>query len=330
LQKTILNIANLSIENAVILAPMEGVTDLPFRLICKELGADIVYSEFIAAEALIRDAVKSFAKMKITEKERPVVIQIFGSKLESMVEAAKIVEGAGANILDINFGCWVKKVVNNNAGAAFLKTPERMAELINALSNAVSIPVTAKTRLGWEKNSIVILEVAQMLEQAGCKALAVHCRTRDMGMKGEADWSWGAKIKAVIKDMPLIINGDIKTSQDAERAFQETGANGIMIGRAAVGNPFLFKQVKEYLSEGKEPSEISFRDSIRVCKRHLDMTIELKGIPRGIFEFRKHYSGYLKGLYGASHVRQKLVEIMEYDEIITTLKKYEEYLESRG
>jgi tRNA-dihydrouridine synthase B len=329
LQKPILKIAGISIENAVILAPMEGITDLPFRLICKELGADIVYSEFIAAEALIRDAAKSFAKMKITEKERPVVIQIFGSKKESMVEAAKIVEDAGADILDINFGCWVKKVVNNNSGAAFLKTPERMGELINAISNTISIPVTAKTRLGWDKNSIVIIDVAQMMEQAGCKALAVHCRTRDMGMKGEADWSWGAKIKSVLEDMPLIINGDIKTAYDAKSAFLETGADGIMIGRASVGNPFLFKQVKEYLNEGKEPGDISFSDSLSICKKHLDMTIEQKGIPRGIFEFRKHYSGYLKGLHGASHVRQKLVEILEYDEIVSTLKKYEEYLEKR-
>ena len=329
LKKHKLNIADISIENAVILAPMEGITDLPFRLICKELGADIVYSEFIAAEALIRDAERSFAKMKMAEKERPVVIQIFGSKTESMVEAAKIVEASGADILDINFGCWVKKVVRNDAGAAFLKQPERMADLINAISNAISIPVTAKTRLGWDRESIVILDVAPMLEHAGCKALAVHCRTRDMGMHGEADWSWGSQIKSVLKNMPLIINGDIKSAFDAEKAFLETGADGIMIGRAAIGNPFLFKQVKEYLNDEIEPGENSFRDSIRICKKHLDMTIELKGMPRGMFEFRKHYSGYLKGLHGASHARQQLVEIMEYDQIIDTLDRYENYLAER-
>ncbi len=330
LKKTVLNIGDLCIENAVVLAPMEGITDLPFRLICRELGADIVYSEFIAAEALIRDAVRSFAKMKIAELERPVVIQIFGSKLESMVESAKIVEDAGADILDINFGCWVKKVVRNDAGAAFLKNPERMAEVVSALSEAVSIPVTAKTRLGWDKDSIVILEVAQMLEQANCKALAVHCRTRDMAMRGEADWSWGAKIKSMLKSMPLIINGDIKSAYDAKRAFDETNCDGIMIGRAAIGNPFLFKQVKDYLNSGIEPGPNSHTDSIRICKKHLDLTLEVKGKPRGIFEFRKHYSGYLKGLHSASHIRQMLVQLMEYDEIIDTLDKYDAYLTEKN
>lgn len=321
-----LNIGDLSIENPVILAPMEGITDLPFRLICKELGADIVYSEFIAAEALIRDAEKSFAKMKIAEKERPVVIQIFGSKIGSMVESAKIVEDAGADILDINFGCWVKKVVNNQAGAAFLKEPERMAEMVEALNNAVSIPVTAKTRLGWDKNSIVILDVARLLEQAGCHALAVHCRTRDMAMKGDADWSWGKRIKEAVKEMPIIINGDIRSHKDAERAFAETECDGIMIGRAAVGNPFIFKQTKQYLEENIEPEDITHREKINICKKHLDLTIELKGIPRGLYEFRKHYTGYLKGFHSASNVRQKLVQLLDYDQIIKTLDEYSDQL----
>ncbi len=324
-----LKIDKIEIDDAVLLAPMEGVTDLPFRIICRDMGADIVYSEFIASEALIRNAEKSMQKMRIVEHERPVAIQIFGSRLEAMTESAKIVEDAGADILDINYGCWVKKVVNHDAGAAFLKDPERMAEYTHAVSEAVSIPVTIKTRLGWDKNSIAILKAAELLKQTGCKMLAVHCRTRDMGMRGHADWSWLPKIKEAAGNLPVILNGDITTPIEAKKAFDTTNCDGIMIGRAAVGNPFLFKAIKKYFDTG-EIYEPTLREKIDTCIQHLQMNIIYKGYPRGLYEFRKHYSGYLKGYYNASNLRQKLVITESYDEAAELLENYYSNMEAEG
>jgi tRNA-dihydrouridine synthase B len=320
-----MKIGKLNIEKGILLAPMEGVTDLPFRVICRKLGADIVYSEFIASEGLIRDAARSLQKLRIHDEERPVAIQIVGDKIESMVESAKIVEDSGADILDINFGCWVKKVVNNNAGAAFLKNPEKMAEMTGAIVDSVSIPVTAKTRLGWEANSIVIIEVAKLLEKAGAKALTVHCRTREMGYKGEADWSWIPKIKSEVQ-MPIILNGDVKTPEDVKKAFDETGCDAVMIGRAAYGNPFLFGRSKEYLLTSIIPPEPTIDERISTALEHLRVSIQYKGFPRGLFEFRKHHSGYLKGLYNASSVRQKLVIAESYEEVERILNDYKIYL----
>ncbi len=196
--KKFTKIGDIEIGNGIFLAPMEDVCDLPFRVVCKRLGADIVYTEFIASEGIIRESRTSKRKMIVAEEERPVAVQIFGGDIEAMVESAKIVEDAGADILDINFGCWVKKVVQREAGAAFLKKPDEMAELTYQVQNAVKIPVTVKTRLGWDKENIVIESVAKKIEQAGAKALAVHCRTRDMGMTGQADWAWIPKIKEVL------------------------------------------------------------------------------------------------------------------------------------
>ena len=284
---------NFKLENGVVLAPMEGVTDLPFRIICREMGADIVYSEFIASEALIRDAKKSFLKMDMVDEERPVAVQIFGSRLEAMVDAAKIVEQSGADILDINYGCWVKKVVNHDAGAALTKNPEKMAEITKAVVDAVSIPVTAKTRLGWTQNTINIFEIADRMEQTGIRALALHCRTRDQGMHGSADWSYVRQLKERVS-LPIILNGDVRTAKEAKKAFDDTSCDAVMIGRAAVGNPFLFKQVKEYLNNGIESFEPTVEDKVNLCLRHLQLSIKYKGFPKGLFEFRKHYSGYLK------------------------------------
>ncbi|MFP4528765.1 MAG: tRNA dihydrouridine synthase DusB [Candidatus Kapaibacterium sp.] len=315
----------INIERGLLLAPMEGITDLPFRIICRRLGADIVYSEFIASEALIRDAEKSKRKMEVVDSERPVAVQIFGSDPEVMARSAQMVEAAGADILDINFGCWVKKVVNNLAGAALLKDLDAMARITEACANAVSIPVTVKTRLGWDKQSIVIEDAARRIESAGARALAVHCRTRDMAMRGEADWSWIPRIKGAVS-IPVILNGDVRTPEDAGRAFAETGCDAVMIGRAAVGNPFLFKKARRYLETGEVPPPVTVRERIEVCLEHLRLTIEYKGFPRGMYEFRKHYSGYLRGLYDASAIRRKLVEMEDLAEIERTLGDYYEYL----
>ncbi len=322
--KTI-NIADRKIDNPVLLAPMEGITDPPFRIICREMGADIVFSEFIAAEALIRDAKKSFAKMIFAEAERPVAVQIFGNNAYAMSEAAKIVEDAGVDILDLNFGCWVRKVVSHESGAALLKYPDRMIEITKAVVDAVSIPVTLKTRLGWSPDSIIIPELAPRLEETGIKMISLHCRTRDMGMRGNADWSYIEKVKENI-NIPLILNGDVRTAKDALRAFETTPCDGIMIGRAIVGYPFLFREVRQALDYSLDTDAPLYEERIHTCIRHLDLSVEHDGYPKGMFEFRKHYSGYLKGLYNASAFRQKLVLMESLDEIKDTLLHYLELL----
>ena len=315
---------NIKIKNAILLAPMEGITDLPFRLLCKELGADIVYTEFVASEALIRDVQKSFNKMLIDKKERPVAIQIFGSNPKVMAEAAKIAEEEGADIVDINYGCWVKKVVNNNAGAALMKNPELMAEITNECSASVKIPVTIKTRLGWDKKSINIFEIAKLQEKAGAKAITVHCRTRDMKITGKADWTFIPKIKKEIS-IPLVLNGDISSPQVALEAIKTEGADAIMIGRAAVGNPFIFSEAKYLFENGEEMPPATIQKRIDVCIKHLENCIEYKG-QQGLYEFRKHYSGYLRGMFGATNVRQKLVVSEEINDIKKILSDYYDYL----
>ncbi len=326
IEKRQFHIGKHQFNNPLMLAPMEGVSDLPFRIMCKRLGADLVFTEFIASDALIRDSMKSKQKMDIVDEERPVAVQIFGQHKEAMVHSAKMIEDSGAEIVDINYGCWVKKVVNNNSGAAYLKDPERMADMTNAVANAVSIPVTIKTRIGWDHSSIVIEKVAKMQEEAGAKQISLHCRTRDMGMTGKADWSWIDVVKPHIS-IPLILNGDIKTPQDVLSAFQTTKADGMMIGRAAVGYPFLFRRAKVLLETGTDPGEPTVEEMFDACIQHLDLNIKYKGESRGFIEFRKHYSGYLRGLFGASSIRQKLVLAQSYDEVRQILDEYIEYLD---
>jgi len=318
----------IQIENAVILAPMEDVTEKPFRLICKEYGADIVYSEFISSEALFRKVEKSIKKIDFDEAERPIGIQIFGANDEPMVESAKFVESFNPDFLDINYGCWVKNVVRHNAGAAMLKNPKRMQELTRLVVESVKLPVTVKTRLGWDRQSIVIVEVAKMLEDAGIAAIAIHCRTREEAHKSQADWSWIEKVKQSVK-IPVILNGDVKTPQDVKRAFDETGCDGVMIGRAAIGNPFIFREAKEYLSTGQVPEPPTVSERIEVCLKHLRLNIRNKGERYGVIEFRKFYSGYLKGLPDSSKVRSKLVVAESYNEIEDLLHQYLRFLEEK-
>lgn len=320
-----LNIAEVQAKHGLILAPMEGVTDLPFRVMCRKLGAEYVYTEFIASEALVRNIKKSMLKMRIHDIERPVAIQIFGSNIENMALSAKIVEEAEPEIIDLNYGCWVKKVVRHGAGAAMLKDLDKMYEMTRAVVDAVSTPVTVKTRIGWDKDNIVIEEARKAVEAAGAKALAIHCRTREMGMKGDADWSWVKKVKENA-NIPIILNGDIRTPQDVKLAYEQTNADGVMIGRGAVGNPFLFWRTVKLLEQGADPGEPDADIRIKYCLEHLGHSIEFKGFPRGMYEFRKYYTGYLRGLHMASQMRQKLVVSEDPDEIRKTLLEYLDYL----
>lgn len=303
-----MRIGQVTVDNGVLLAPMEDVTDLPFRLICRRYGADIVYTEFISSDGLVRDARRSLEKLRLAEEERPVAIQIFGGDVDTMVGAAQRAEESKPDFLDINYGCWVKNVVVRNAGAALLKDPAQMESLTRSIVNNVGLPVTVKTRLGWSKDNIVILEVAQRLQDAGAAALTVHCRTRDMGHDGEADWSWIPRIKEVVS-IPVIVNGDIRSGADAHRAFQTTGADAVMIGRAAIGNPFIFTEAKQGTYTA------SARERITVCLEHLKLELAYKPQQRAIHEFRKHYSGYLKGLPNNSLARQDVVRMNEYEPI---------------
>jgi len=320
-----LKIGNIEVTDGVLLAPMEDVTDMPYRRICRRLGADIVYSEFISSEAIIRDVKKTFRKMAFHEEERPLAIQIYGGREEAMVESARRIEKLNPDFIDINYGCWVKNVVRNNAGSALLKEPDKMVSMTKAVVDAVDLPVTVKTRLGWDQNSIIIHELAPRLEDAGIHALAVHCRTRHEAHRGDADWSWIAKVKERVS-IPVILNGDVKSHLDVKRAFDETGCDAVMIGRAAIGNPFIFREVKEYIATGKEPELSNFEERIAVCLEHLEMQIEYKGHDVAIREFRKHYSGYLKGLHNSHPVRQKLVLINHHDEVKELFASYTDEL----
>ncbi len=284
------NIGKIKIDKAVLLAPMEDVTDLSFRLVCKELGADVVYTEFVNSEGLIRGSEKTHKKLKIHENERPVGIQIYGGNPDSMIEAAKIAEDENPDIIDINDGCWVKNVVGCGAGSALLKDPEFMQRLIKGVVDAVKIPVTVKTRIGWDENSIQIIDIAKRLEAIGVAALTVHCRTRKMGHRGEPDWSWIPKIKEAV-NIPVVLNGGVFTAEDVKRAFDETNADAVMIARGAIGNPWIFLEAKELLNTGKISTIIDDELKINTCLKHLRPAIGIKGERRAVIEHRKFYSG---------------------------------------
>lgn len=322
-----MTIGSVTVDKGVLLAPMEDVTDMPFRRICKRYGADIVYTEFISSDGLVRDARRSLEKLRLAEDERPVAIQIFGGDEEVMVDAARRAAESGPDFVDINFGCWVKNVVVRNAGAALLKDPQQMERLTRAIVQAVDKPVTVKTRLGWSRDNIVILDVARRIEDAGAKALTVHCRTRDMGHDGEADWSWIPKIKEIVS-FPVIVNGDVKTPEDVQRAFNETGADAVMIGRAAIGHPFIFKHAKQFMETGAY-TPVTPRERIETCLEHLRLDLEHKPERRAIHEFRKHYGGYLKGLRNNSACRQDVVRSDAYAEIEDRMLRFADELETQ-
>jgi tRNA-dihydrouridine synthase B len=316
-----LKIGNIEIRNAILLAPMEDVTDISFRLVCRELGADIVYTEFVNSEGLVRANKRTHEKLRIIEEERPVGIQIYGANIKSMVGAARIAEAENPDLIDINAGCWVKNVVGCGAGSALLKDPPYMQQLVKSVVDSTSLPITVKTRLGWDENSIQILEVAKRMEDAGAVALTVHCRTRKVGHNGEADWSWIPRIKEVV-GIPVILNGNVLNAHDVKKAFDETGADGIMVARGAIGNPWIFKQAKELLSTGNITSVIDEEMRIKTCLKHLKLAVQVKGEKRGVLEHRKFYAGYQRGMYGAARIRSELMKLTEYSPVEDALLKY--------
>lgn len=321
------SVGKINIANAILLAPMEDITDVSFRVICKELGADVVYTEFVNSEGLIRNSAKTNKKLQIVEKERPVGIQIYGSGIESMAGAARIAEKENPDLIDINAGCWVKNVVGHGAGAGLLKDPPFMQKLVKEVVDSVSLPVTVKTRLGWDSESIQILDVAKRLEDVGVKALTIHCRTRVMGHKGEADWDWIPKIKEVVK-IPVVLNGNVMTPMDIKNAFEQTGADGVMVARGAIGNPWIFYEAKQILENGSIVNAVDNELKIKTCLRHLFLAIEVKGERKAVLEHRKFYTGYLKGLPFASQVRKELMSIVEYNMVEETLLNYFEKLKN--
>lgn len=317
-----MKIGTIAIDRPVILAPMEDVTDRAFRQLCKRHGADIVYTEFISAEALRRGVEKSVRKLTADAVERPLAIQIFGSSVESMIEAAVIAEEYSPDYLDINFGCPTKKVAGKGAGAALLREPEKMASIAEAVVRAVNIPVTAKTRIGWDRESINIIDVLHRLEDAGIQALALHGRTRSEMYKGRADWNWIREVKQHAR-IPIIANGDIWTDEDAVAMFDQTGADGIMIGRGSIGNPFIFERAKHLLKTGQKMPPPDFRERIHAAIEHVRLSVQFKGEKYGILEMRRHYATYLKGLRMVSRVRNKLVREDGWEQVIDILLAYE-------
>ena len=304
----------------LLLAPMEDVSDPPFRALCKEQGADVVYTEFISSEGLIRNAAKSTKKLDIYTKERPVGIQIFGSNLESMLGAVDIVEKTNPDIIDINYGCPVKKVVCKGAGAGILKDIPLMVSLTKEIVKRTSLPVTVKTRLGWDEKSIKIVEVAERLQDVGIKAISIHGRTRAQMYKGSADWSLIADIKNNPRmNIPVFGNGDIDSPEKALKYKNKYGVDGIMIGRASIGNPWFFNQVKHYLKTGTILSPPTLEERVKVVKEHLDFSIKWKGDRLGIVEMRRHYANYFKGIPNFKPIRTELVTLESSEELFHVL-----------
>lgn len=304
----------------LLLAPMEDVSDPPFRALCKEQGADLVYTEFISSEGLIRDAAKSIMKLDIYEKERPVGIQIFGAELDSMLQAVDIVEKSNPDIIDINYGCPVKKVVCKGAGSGILKDIPLMIRLTEAIVKRTNLPVTVKTRLGWDENSIQIVEVAERLQDVGVQAISIHGRTRVQMYKGEADWRPLAEVKNNQRmHIPIFGNGDVNSPEKAMEMRDNFGLDGAMIGRASIGYPWFFKEVKHYFSTGKHLSPPSMEERVRVAKRHLEMSIGWKGEHLGVFETRRHYTNYFKGIPHFKEYRQRLVTADTSAEVFSIL-----------
>ena len=295
-------------DNPILLAPMEDVSDPPFRALCKAQGCDLMYTEFISVEGLIRDAYKSVQKLDIYDEERPVGIQIFGAEFSSMMRAAEIVEEAKPEILDINYGCPVKKVVCKQAGAGILQDIDKMVKLTEAVVKSTSLPVTVKTRLGWDQNSLRIVEVAERLQDVGIQAISIHGRTRKQMYKGEADWSLIAETKANPRlHIPVFGNGDIDSPIKAKEYLDKYGVDGLMIGRASIGNPWIFKQIRSYLEDGILIDLPTIEERVAAVKTHLQTSIKWKGEKLGVLEMRRHYTNYFRGLRDIKKFRSKLV-----------------------
>lgn len=302
-------------DKPVLLAPMEDVTDASFRVVCKKFGADMVYTEFIPSDGLIRDAVKAIAKMKTSDEEAPIAIQIYGNDSVAMVEAAKMADhaeeiagGHGCDIIDINFGCPVNKIAGRGAGSGMMREPDKMVMITEQIVKAVRKPVTVKTRLGWDENSKIIVGLAERLQDTGIQALTIHGRTRCQMYKGEADWTLIGEVKNNPRmHIPIIGNGDINSARKAKEAFDRFGVDGIMVGRASFGHPWIFREIKHYLETGEELPPMSVRDRVALAKWHLSLSVGLKGPVTGVLEMRRHLSCYFKGLPDFKETRVRLV-----------------------
>jgi nifR3 family TIM-barrel protein len=309
----------------LLLAPMEDVSDPPFRAVCKDNGADLMYTEFISAEGLIRDAAKSVQKLDIFGVERPIGIQLFGSDIDSMVQAAEIAEAAGPDLIDINFGCPVKKVACKGAGAGLLQDLPKMQKMTEEIVKRVKLPITVKTRLGWDNESINIMEAAQRLQDIGIQALAIHARTRVQLYKGHSDWSWIAKVKEMPTiNIPIFGNGDIDSPQKALEYRNRFGVDGIMIGRASIGYPWVFREIKHYFAHKELMAPPTIDERIAVTLKHFNESIRWKGEVLGIIEMRRHYNNYFKGYPDFKPYRMRLVESMDKNEILQTLREVSE------
>lgn len=317
-----MKIANLELgERPLFLAPMEDVTDPSFRYICKKFGADMMYTEFISSDGLIRDARKSLQKLEIYDYERPIGIQLYGHLIEPMVEAAKIAESAHPDLIDINFGCPVKKIANRGAGSGMMNNVPLMVEMTRAIVNAVKLPVTVKTRLGWDDNSKNIVDIAERLQDTGIQAITIHGRTRAQLYTGKADWTLIGQVKNNPRmKIPVIGNGDIVGPEVAREMFDRYGVDAVMIGRATYGRPWIFKEIKYYLEKGEVMPALTIRQRVDLAKEHLKKSFEIKGSPVGIFEMRRHLTNYFKGLPNFKETRMKLVTSLDVDELLETLE----------
>ena len=312
-------------ERPLFLAPMEDVTDASFRYICKEFGADVMYTEFVSSDGLIRDARKSLEKLKTFPYERPIGIQIYGHIPEAMVEAAKMAEEAQPSFIDINFGCPVNKIANRGAGSGMMRYPDKMVDITRRVVEAVKLPVTVKTRLGWDENSKIIVELAEQLQETGIEALTIHGRTRAQLYKGESDWTLIGEVKRNPRmKIPIIGNGDITTDIQAKEAFERFGVDGIMIGRATYGRPWIFREIRHFLDTGEHMPPLTVAEKVDLAKRHLLKSVEVKGERVGVLEMRRHLSAYFKSLPDFKPIRMKLVTEDSHIELLNILDQIKE------
>lgn len=309
-------------EFPLLLAPMEDVSDPPFRYVCKQNGADMMYTEFISSEGLIRDAAKSIQKLDVFEQERPIGIQLFGSDIETMREAATIAAAANPDLVDINYGCPVKNVACRGAGASLLQDIDKMVKMTKAVVDATSLPVTVKTRLGWDDSSKNVYEVAERLQDIGIQALTIHGRTRAQMYKGQADWTLIREIKRNPRvQIPIFGNGDVDSAEKAINWHMEYEVDGIMIGRAAIGYPWIFREIKHFIKTGEHLAPPTLAERIAVCKTHFERSVAWKGEKTGIFEMRRHYASYFKGIPHFKEYRMKLVSLENISDIHAVLEE---------
>lgn len=318
-------------EFPLLLAPMEDVSDPPFRLVCKQYGADMMYTEFVSSEGLIRDAAKSRKKLDIFEYERPIGIQLFGSDIDSMREAAEIAEQASPDLIDINYGCPVKNVACKGAGAALLQDIPKMVAMTAEIVRASSLPVTVKTRLGWDDSTRNIEEVAERLQDIGIQALSIHGRTRSQMYKGEADWTLIGKVKSNPRiRIPIFGNGDVDSPEKAREMKARFGVDGVMIGRASIGYPWIFNEIKHFIQTGTHLEEPSIADRVKVCRTHLEASMKWKGPVLGVIEMRRHYSNYFKGIPHFKDYRMRLVTLPDYNDVSAVLDEIEATFAGNG